>query len=74
MQVVKKPNNKSSVPCDCCDELLIEYIDAFGSNIARLRQDIREIISDEVDKKFSALLRELRRPQPYIERERGYRY
>ena len=36
------PNKGNVSPCDCCDELLMEYIDSFGSNIANLRQDVRD--------------------------------
>lgn len=73
---VQLESNKSSdtSPCDCCDELLIDYIDSFASDIARLRQDVREIVSEEIDKKLDrldALIRQSRKPKPYI--EVGYR-
>jgi U3 small nucleolar ribonucleoprotein component len=72
--IIKVPSNKDTVPSDCCDELLIEYIDSFNANIAHLRQDIREIVSEEVDKKLEWLIREFResrKPKKYV--EVGYR-
>ena len=55
MLVIKDRDNKLT-PCDCCDELLIEYIDSFGSNVANLRKDLRQIVSEEIDKKFDRLV------------------
>jgi hypothetical protein len=50
-----------------CDDIIIDYIDSLGSNIANLRQDFRIIVREELTK----LLRELRKPKPYV--EVGYR-
>ena len=77
MEIEKKAEDKLNVnpsPCDCCNELLIEYIDSFGSNIANLRQDLRGIVQEEINKKFEEferLIRQLRKPRPYV--EVGYR-
>lgn len=74
MTLDKLPLKGNASPCDC-DELLIEYIDSFGSNLANLRQDIRGIVREELEQivgeELQRLLSELRRPKPYI--ERGYR-
>jgi hypothetical protein len=75
MNSIKVQSNKDTVtPCDC-DELLIEYVDAFGSNLANLRQDVRGIVREEFEdfirEEFHKLVRELRKPKPYV--EVGYR-
>lgn len=67
MEVINKRRNKFNP----CDDILIDYIDSFGSNIANLRKDIRDIVREEIQIEFSKLVRELRKPKPYI--ERGYR-
>jgi hypothetical protein len=54
---------------------LEDRIDCTNRSIARLRPDIRQIIRDEIrnalDEKYDDLVRELRKPKPYV--EAGYR-
>jgi hypothetical protein len=53
------------------DEDTKEEIKQLNINMARLRRDLPEIIKEEIQIQFSKLLRELRKPKPYV--EVGYR-
>lgn len=57
------------------DTEVIDRLDCVNRNMITLRPDIREIIHEEmtnvVNEVLSKLIKELRKPQPYV--ERGYR-
>ena len=64
-------NKRDNKVSDCCDDILIDYIDSFGSNLANLRQDIRSIIREEVEQAIKHLRDSNPSPKKYV--EVGYR-